>query len=124
MKEIITSTRPNADGEILWWVTFRGSYYDNDPRGPSTRTVGKTVHVLARDHAEAIQKSAPWLAEAKDQSDDVGDITAGVVTLEELVVCKRVQKVGFYGNDLSPITLTDPRDAQRYGLAVCLVPVP
>jgi hypothetical protein len=122
MSEVITTTRPNAEGEMLWWVTFSGSYYDSDPRGPGDVPVTRTVHVLARDHAEALRKAEPYLAEAKEPA-ETGATTAGVVTLEELLVCKLAQTKGFYGRGYSEVTLTDPRDAQRYALAVCLVPI-
>lgn len=128
MSEIVTTTSPNSEGEMLWCVHFKSSYYDNDPRMPGTTPVDSRSYVLAKGRNEAISKAEPKIAEARKQKDKSAgeEIEATIVTLENLVPARDASNDGRMGwhstAKLSAIELSCPEDASRYRLCVCLVP--
>lgn len=115
---------------MLWVVTFRGSYYDDDPRMPGSVPVEGSVYVLARGLAGALTKAEPLLSHLRKQcsaSERGNPLEAHIVTIEALVAAAPIEQrpgISVFGHkDLKKITLNDPGDALRYRLAVCLVPV-
>ena len=128
MSEIISTTRPTPDGEMLWCVQYTSSWYDSDERMPGNMPVGKRVFVLARGHTEALQKAEPFFKVARKQKDKGAkeSIEAAIVTFESLIPTEKLPppKQGYRrGNGLSVLELADPADAARYKFAVCLVPI-
>jgi hypothetical protein len=120
MPEIITSTRPTPEGEMLWRVHLTGTWWDNDPR--------MVVFVLAKGRDEALKKAEPLLARARKDVENNLKVEAHIATIESFVATEERQPPGGRGIVLRaqnhwPITLADPDDAKRYRLAVCLVPV-
>lgn len=107
---------------MLWVVTFRGSYYDNDPRMPGSVPVEGSVYVLARGFAEAIAKAEPLLGHLRTQcskGERDNPLEAHIVTLEALVPGAERSSP----SRLAKVRLDHDSDARRYRLAVCLVPV-
>ena len=129
MKEIITKTTPNSEGEMLWCVHFKSSYYDNDSRMPGTVPVDSRSYVLAKDRDEAIQKADSDIKEARKKSDKgvKEEIEVTIVTLENLVPARDSShegRLGWVSNDkLRAVELSNQTDNSRYRLGVCLVPV-
>ena len=127
MSENISTTRPNAEGEMLWSVAYSSSYYDNDERMPGNSPVGNSVFVLAKGQKEALAKAEPFFAQAKKDRDKSApeSTVATIVTIEGLVAAEDQNgAVGFFRrNNLRAITLNDPDDAARYRLGVCLIPL-
>ena len=129
VKEIVSTTSPNAEGEMLWCVHFKSSYCDNDPRGSDTIPVDSRIYVLAKSREEAISKSQQQITEVRKRCDKMADekIEAAIVTVEDLIPARDSPNDGRIGwissKDLSPIQLSCPEDTSRYRLAVCLVPV-
>ena len=128
-RTIVTTTRPNDEGEMLWCVHYGSSYYDNDPRMPSDVPIDGHFFVLARSQQEAIKKVGNEIKKLKKGCDKKAaeTITANVVALENLIPCRDYSSDGRMGwvptNSTSPVTLTCEVDKARYRLAVCLVPV-
>lgn len=124
MAEVISQTRPNAQGQMLWCVHYKSSYYDDDPRGSGVVAVDSRAFVLACSREEAIAKAQDKIAEGRSQkgTSREEEISAQVVTLEDLVPARRTES-GRYGEPIVKIELTNEEDKRRYKLAVCLVPV-
>ena len=128
MSEIVSTTGPNVEGEMLWCVHFQTSYYDDDPRMPGNVPVNTRVYVLAKGRDEAIRKAEPDIAKARAQGDPDADkrTEATIVTLEDLIPARDSSQDGngswYLTSKLSAVKLL-PDDAKRYRLAVCLVPV-
>ena len=128
-KEVISTTRPTEEGEMLWCVHYASSYYDNDPRMPGTVPVDGRYFVLAHSKEKAIEKAKDQIGKAKRRSDNGAEekITANIVTIEDLVPTRDSSNDGRLGwqstNKHSPISLSCEEDSKRYRLAVCLVPV-
>lgn len=111
---------------MLWRVTFTGSYWDNDPRMPGSCPVEETVFVFAKGLEEAKKKAEPFFARARKDNTSEAEVEAHIATIEAFVPTERREPSG--GGVLArtrhwPIKLSDPEDAKRYRLAVCLVPV-
>ncbi len=128
-KEIISTTRPTDEGEMLWLVHYESSYYDNDPRMPGTVPIDGHYFVLATNMAEAIKKAESKIKKDKRRSDRDAEkkVTASIVTMEDLVAARDCSKDGRMGwivtTKHSPISLACEEDSRRYRLAVCLVPI-
>lgn len=129
MSGIVSTTGPNDEGEMLWCVHFKSSYYDNDPRMPGTVPVDERIYVLAKSQSEAIKKAEPGLGKVRDR---VGakaevEIEATIVTLEGLSPSRNSSNDGRMGyismSPLSSVELSHPDDQKRYRLGVCLIPV-
>ena len=129
MPQVVTSTQPTEDGEMLWMVHYMSSYYDDDDRMPGQVPVDCRVLVLAKNRAEALTKAEPDLAGARRESgkDAKVRLEVTVVTLEDLIAARDSSDDGRMGwssaTELEPVTLSHPDDVKRYRLAVCLVPV-
>lgn len=127
MSNIVSTTRPTPEGEMLWKVHYSSSYYDDDPRGSGNVQVGATAYVLARSYSEALDKAYPLPAFVKARKDkDKGheeSTTVTVVTIEALIPAEENKRPGMYAQRANPVALACPEDAARYRLAVCLVPV-
>jgi hypothetical protein len=127
MSNIVSTTRPTPEGEMLWRVSYASSWYDSDERGSGYMDVGATAYVLARGMQEAINKTTNLPAFKKARKDrDKGrpeTTTASIVTIESLVPTEVDPEPGMYGQSHDPVSLACPEDAARYRLAVCLVPV-
>lgn len=129
MSDILTKTGPNSEGEMLWQVHYKSSYYDKDSRFPGLTPVDERIYVLAKTYDEALKKASPLFADARKQRDeDSGEeIEVTIVTLESLIPARNSSNDGRLGWSstvtLSPIKLSSPEDVSRYYLAVCLVPV-
>ena len=123
--KVIDTTRPTPEGEMLWRVSFSGSYWDNDPRMPGRSEVGKVVFVLARSLDEALAKAEPHFKQArKDNESSDAKVEAHIATIETLVPTEeQASGSGIFRDRLRKVALSDPEDAKRYRLAVCLVPV-
>jgi hypothetical protein len=129
MSEIVTTTRPNSEGEMLWCVHFKSSYYDNDPRMSGTVPIDHRSYVLAKGRDEAISKAEPEITAARKRGDkDVDEeIEATIVTLENLVSARDSSndgRMGWVSNEtLRAVALSRAEDTSRYRLCVCLVPI-
>jgi len=129
MPEIVATTHPTPDGEMLWCVKIESSYYDNDPRMPGTVPIAGRFYVLATSRDEAISKADPSIAQASERADPgaLEKVEATIVTIESLIPARDSSDDGRIGwvstRNLSPVTLTNPDDAKRYRLGVCLVPI-
>lgn len=129
MSEIVAKTVPNAEGEMLWCVHYRSSYYDNDERMPGTVPIDSRSYVLAKGREEAITKAEVQISRARKQRGKGAseEIEATIVTLENLVPARQSSNDGRMGwvstDKLTTVELSCPEDANRYRLAVCLVPV-
>lgn len=122
MSEIIDTTRPTPEGELLWRVSFSGSYWDNDPRMPGQVGVGKVVFVLAKGLDEALAKAEPHFKQARKDSSDA-KVEANIATIESFIPAEeQTSDRGIFRDRFRKINLADPEDAKRYKLAVCLVP--
>lgn len=122
MSSAIYTTRPTADGYMLWSVTLNGSYWDNDPRDSRSVPVEDTVFVLARSYDEALRKGKPFLAaSAKDCSKGTERIEAHIATIENLVVARVKSSTSF--EQLVRVKFSDPHDVMCYKLVACLVPI-
>ena len=125
--EIITTTKPNEDGEFLWLVHFKSSYFDNDPRMPGTVPIDKRLVVLAKERDEAIEKVKKEIAKVHKRYGEKDDesIEATIVTIENLIPARDSSDDGRLGyhstNKLQPIEIYG-NDSKRYRLAVCLIP--
>lgn len=129
MSAIVSTTSPNSEGEMLWCVHYKSSYFDSDPRMPSTVPVDSRSYVLAKSRDEAIKKAGPEIAKARKQSDKGVEevIEATVVALENLIPARDSSNEGRLGwtstDRLRVVQLSCDEDRRRYRLAVCLVPV-
>ena len=129
MSDIIATTSPNSEGEMLWCVYYKSSYYDNDPRMPGTVPVDQRTYTLAKSRDEAISKAEPEIKKARKQSDkDAGeDIEATIVTLEALIPARDSKNDGRMGwistEALQLVQLSHPSDVGRYRIGVCLIPI-
>ncbi len=128
MGKTIISTEPNDEGQFLWRVMFRSSYYDNDSRGPSTVPIQKDFYVLAGPKQEALRKVEDQIAKARKGCDAGAkeSISAVIVTIEELVPTRDRSNDEHVGLGLAshvPVSLACEEDSNRYRLAVCLVPI-
>lgn len=127
-KEIIATTKPNEEGELLWCVKYESSYYDNDDRMPGSVPIDMCCYVLAKNYQEAIKKAEPDIKQARKRKDKGADedISAAPVTLENLIPCRSTSKDGRLGfhptSHQAPIKLANV-DANRYRLGVCLIPI-
>jgi len=124
--KVVSETRPTAEGEMLWRVAYSSRYFDNDCRGSGYVPVGAVAFVLAKSLEEAKRKAEPAFVQArKDKGrNEPEEIKTGIVPIETLVPCEEREPLrGYAINKLKQIELTDPEDAKRYKLAVCLVPV-
>lgn len=128
-KGIITTTRANENGEMLWCVHFTSFFYDNDSRGSGNIPVDEHYFVLAKDKEEAISKLEGKINKDRRRSDKNADekITATIATIEDLIPARDSSNdglIGFYStNNLSPVILTCEEDQKRYRIAVCLIPL-
>lgn len=129
MLEIVATTTPNFEGEMLWCVHFRSSFYDNDPRMSGTVPVDSRSFVLAKGRADAISKASESISKARKRCDKDAkeEIEATIVTLENLVPardCSGDGRMGFISmSKLSEVELSCQEDTSRYRLGVCLIPV-
>jgi hypothetical protein len=114
----MTAINPDttAEGETLWCVSFKSEKRDWDFGG--TESHKEHFYVLARDRAEAYDKAKPFCDKATEEckkglSED---------TAKNLPVA--IQECQVALDSLKSIrNLCCPQDAQRYRLAVRLVPV-
>ncbi len=129
MTTIVTGSNTTAEGDMLWCIHFKSSYYDSDERGPGTVPVDGRFFVLAKGRDEAIQKAQPQINQAKRRADKRAKetVTATIVTLEEFIPARDSSadgRMGFHSSqDIRRVGLSSPEDTARYKLAVCLVPV-
>lgn len=129
MSVIVTTTKPNLEGEMLWCVHYKSSYYDDDARMPGVEPVDSHIFVLAKGRDEAISKAEAKIAEARKRKgkDAKEEIEATIITIENLVPSRDGSKDGRMGYTstakLKPIELSCPEDTKRYRLGVCLIPV-
>lgn len=129
MPNIVTKTEPTDEGEMLWCVHYKSSFYDDDPRMPGTVPVNARIFVLAKGRENAIAKAEPAIAESRKESDENADqeIEASIVTIENLIPARDSSNDGRLGwvsiQDLKPIELYHDDDKKRYRLGVCLIPV-
>ncbi|MDO8506959.1 MAG: hypothetical protein Q7S53_00110 [bacterium] len=129
MSKIVDTTSPNSEGEMLWCVHFKSSYYDDDPRMPGTVPVDSRSYVLAKGREEAISKAEADITKARKRIDKNADeeIEATIVTLENLIPARDSSdegRMGWVSNEkLRAVELSCPEDTNRYRLRVCLVPV-
>ena len=129
MCQIVATTGPNSEGEMLWCVHFKSSRYDSDERMPGTVSVDSRTYVLARTRDEAISKAEPRIVEARKLSDEGAEeeIEATIVVLENLMPARDSRgegRLGWISSDkLRAVRLSCEEDTSRYRLGVCLVPV-
>lgn len=129
MSHIVATTSPNAEGEMLWCVHYKSSYFDNDPRWSGTIPVDSRIYVLAKGRDNAIEKAAAQIEKSRKISDSGAEeqIEATLVTLEDLVAARTSKSDGrlgwISGANLAEVKLSNPEDQKRYRLAVCLVPI-
>jgi len=113
MEKIIATTEPDDERRFLWQVTFRSSYYDNDPRGPSTVPIEKEFYVLAGSKQEALGKVEDKIIGARKGCDAGAkeSITAAIVTIEELVPTRDRSSDGRVGLGIAhvPVSLACAR---------------
>lgn len=117
--------------EQLWYVSIESYFSAPDELRPGREPVGAQKLVLARNRDQAIRKTLEVLrAELRDgvgpywdQVEANAQITARVVTLEELVVTLHLPGGGGSMPWNKPIELSLPEDVARFRLAACLVPV-
>lgn len=125
MSDVITTTSPNSDGEMLWCVHFKSSYYDNDPRMPGSVSINNYFYVFAKGPDEAIAKVEMKIIKVRkhyDLRDSAGEIKAAIVTIENLIPACDSSGEGCMQR-LRAIELSCPEDTKRYRLGVCLIPV-
>lgn len=129
MRSIVAATSPTTEGEMLWCVHFKSSYYDNHPRDPGTVPVDRRFYVLANGRDAAIAKTQGLVSETRKAYNDLSkeEIDATIVTIESLNAardCSGDGRLGFYSTSaLASVTLSCPEDATRYRLGVCLIPI-
>jgi hypothetical protein len=129
MSDIVTTTSPNSEGEMLWCVHFKSSYYDDDPRGAGIVPVDGRFYVLAKGREEAVLKVAAGIEETRKRCDEDADeeIEATIITLENLIPARDSSNEGRLGwvsdDKLRAVELSCLEDSSRYRLSVCLVPV-
>lgn len=129
MSRIISTTVPNNEGEMLWYIHFAGSYYDNDDRMPGNVPIDNHFFVLAKSKDEAVTKVRKEINKAKKRCDKSSrkEITASIVSIEDFIPARDCSNDGRMGwistNKLSMVELSCKEDRARYRLAVCLVPV-
>jgi len=127
MTEVITKTQALPDGSMMWCVHHKGSYYDDDARGPGAVPVDVRSFVLAKGVDEAKQKasSLPAVKQAVKRCEKEMVIEASIATIESLVPARDSSGDGRMGwtstSPLLPVGLTHPDD-KGWRLAVCLIP--
>lgn len=114
---------PTEDRQQLWWVQFRGSYYDNDPRMPGDVPVNADIFVLAKTRGEAVQLAQTKIQTAQKNADAPGQVEARPLPLEELIIARSRKhegpRLGYFPNSLLAEVTADLHSGYR--LAVCLV---
>ena len=87
MPNIISTTSPTPEGELLWCVHYMSSYYDNDPRMPGEVPISNRIYVLAKSPAEATAKAKPEIEKQRQWKDNHAreEIETTVVSLENLI---------------------------------------
>jgi len=126
MPEILATTRPTAEGGMLWRVSYSSSYYDSDERMPGTVAAWAVAFVLAGSVEEAKRKAEPFFKQARKDAEDVERVDAEIVTIESLIAAEEIPPRGggwFRTEKLRQIALSDPDDATRYRIGVCLIPI-
>jgi hypothetical protein len=129
MSDLLSTTRPNTEGEMLWCVHFQSSYYDSDPRMPGTVPIDNRFFVLAKTRDEALTKAEVDIAKVRGRTDRGASekIEATIVTIEDLLPARDRSNDGRMGfvppSRLEVVSLSHQDDTSRYRLGVCLIPL-
>ena len=119
---------PNREGLSLWEVRIESSWYDDDPRMPSDMLLDREFFVLAHNHEEAMKKAKPLIkkylktVKVKYTKPVVKTTPVALENLHVARDCSGDGRLGWIpGSNLEDIALSDPADAKKFRLGVCLI---
>ena len=127
---MIAISLPNEEGLLLWQVRMESSWYDDDPRMPSDMLLDMNFFVLAHNRDGALKKAGPLIKKylkTKKVNYTEPVVKATPVALENFYVARDWSGDGRLGwsptSKLTEVALSDPADAKKFRLGVCLIPI-
>lgn len=114
---MIYKTQLFPDGSMLWSVTYKDVEWDSDARMQGPSPTSKTFYILAKSKGQALDKAKEIRAPKNAKT----DITAQMVTIEDLVpVPQRQDNSTLYGK-LTGMEFSHPEDKKKYKFVVAIV---